>query len=107
MSNKKSNSNKIEPCPCPKEKFQDSKSESTLLEKFNSVDNTIIAFFGNSKLIIGNKSYKLKNYRWFIIIGLLFILFLIVSSIRNDPKQIVPSVPLVVNPVAAPVVVAK
>ena len=108
MSNKKANSNKIkknkvdknkvEPCPCAnkKEKFQDSEGSSSLLQNLNSFDDTIASFFGNSMLIIGDKSYKLKNYRWVIIVALIVFLFLLVSSFRSEPKQVV-----------SPVVVAK
>jgi hypothetical protein len=99
MSNTKSKSNKVEPCPCPKETFQDTSNDLNLLQTLNTIDTTIVSFFGNSKLIIGEKSYNLKNYRWIIIIAILLLLILIASS-----RQTVSPVPIIVNPAGIPIV---
>ena len=111
MTKKKSNSNKVKknPCPCAntKENFKNSDNELTIIDRLNEIDDIVVSFFGNSKLIIDNKSYKLKNYRWFIIITILLLLILLVYSIRSAPHKIASSVPIIVNPVSTPVVLAK
>lgn len=84
---------KSAPCPCgpPKEKFQnieDNSNEFSLADTASTIDDYLIAFFGNSKLVIGSKKYKLKRYRWFIVTFLLFFIILIVLSIKGDPKTV-------------------
>jgi len=75
----------IEPCPCPstKETFKNSEKKS-LIENFNDVDDSLKNFFGNSKLVIGENNYKLKNYRWLIIAIIIGLLILIVLSIKTE-----------------------
>ena len=77
----------IEPCPCPKETFKNSNKNSdeiSLIENFNNVDNSLKNFFGNSKLVIGENNYLLKNYRWLIIAFVIGLIILIAFSYRTD-----------------------
>jgi len=105
--NNKNNKNLIAPCPCgpSKETFQNIEETSddySLADTTTKIDDYLKAFFGNSKLVIGTRKYKLKRYRWFIVTFLLFFIILIVLSIKGDSKTSV--VPEVVKTTVAPTV---
>lgn len=85
-------------CPCEEKQKVETFTNSEALNKISNMDNEIKKFFGNSKLIIGNKKYRLRHYRWLIIIILLSIFVLLLLSFRGETK-IVPSSPTIMVPV--------
>lgn len=106
------------PCPCapskPKkvETFVNAEAENIKVN-LNNIDNSIKRMMGTSKLIVGKKKYKLKKYRWFIVISLLLLLIIMVAAFRCEtpaplPVQgpivisSVPTAPLPSAPLATP-----
>jgi len=99
--NNKNNLKKSTACPCGP------KLQSTNIETFDNssfgfdlkkIDKELRKFFGNTKIIIGRRKYKLKKYRWIIVILLIVLLYLIFTSLGGKesvetPGPVVISVP--------------
>lgn len=91
------------PCPCAPTKskkvetFVNAEAENIKV-KLNNVDNSIKRMIGKSKLVIGKKKYKLKKYRWFIVISLLLLIIIMVAAFRCETPAPAPvQAPLVIS----------
>lgn len=88
--------NKKAPCPCGPiksnkvETFVNAEAESIKVN-LNNIDNSIKKMMGESKLVLGKKKYKLKKYRWFIVISLLVLLVIMVAAFRCETPASVPA----------------
>jgi len=85
LSKKLKNKKKL--CPC-KEKFENepkpaSPSPPASTESpstFTKFDDGLGSMFGNSKLVISNKDYNLRDYRWLILILILAFIILAIKA---------------------------
>jgi hypothetical protein len=99
------------PCPCGPTKsnkvetFVDSEAKAeNITVKINKIDNTIKKMIGKSKLVIGRRHYKLKKYRWFIVISLLLLLIVMVAAFRCEtPSAVTNQPPIIISSMPAPV----
>lgn len=69
-------------CPCKNKERETFKSENITLD-LNRFDKNIESFFGESELIVSNKKYKLKKYRWLILICLLILLYFLINPFKS------------------------
>ena len=82
--------NKKKSCPC-KEKFQEEPKPATPATptspattessfSFTKFDDGLGSIFGNTKLVISDNEYNLKNYRWLILILILAIVIICIKA---------------------------
>jgi len=90
-------------CPCASTKSK-KVGKNNIIEKMDNIDKSIKKMLGKSKLVIGKKKYKLKKYRWFIVICLLLLLIVMVAAFRCETPVPTPiSAPIVVSTIPAPI----
>lgn len=96
--------NKKAPCPCGPNKsnkvetFVNSEAKNIKVN-LNNIDNSIKKMMGESKLVVGKKKYKLKKYRWFIVISLLLLLVIMVAAFRCETSPLPVQGPIVISSV--------
>lgn len=105
--NNKNQMGKITACPCGpalpttnvKETFNNSSFELGL--DFKKIDRKLARFFGRTKIIIGRRKYKLKKYRWVIVIIFVVLLYLIITSFNSKPSIETPGPVVITVPPSA------
>jgi hypothetical protein len=87
-------------CPCgpvlPKKNIKETFNNSSIGFSFKNIDKKLKKFFGKTKIIIGRRKYKLKKYRWFIVIVLIILLYLIITSFSSKESVETPG-PVVIK----------
>jgi len=103
--NKKMNKNKLKKstaCPCgptlPSTNIKETFDNSSFGFDFKKIDKKLKKVFGKTKILIGRRKYKLKKYRWSIVIILIVLLYLIFTSFNGKesvetPGPVVIAVP--------------
>lgn len=105
---KKNNKNQMKKntaCPCgpvlPKKNIKETFSNSSAGFSFKSIDKKLKNFFGKTKIIIGRRKYKLKKYRWFIVIMIIVLLYLIITSFSGKESVETPGPVVITVPPSA------
>jgi hypothetical protein len=88
-------------CPCgpvlPKKNIKETFGNSSDEFSFKTIDKKLKKFFGKTKIIIGNRKYKLKKYRWIIVIILIVLLYLVITSFSSKETVETPTGPVVIT----------
>ena len=103
--NNKNQMKKTTACPCGPElksnKIKETFNNSSFEFDFKIIDKKLKKFFGKSKILIGRRKYKLKKYRWFIVIILIVLLYLIITSFNGKESVETPGPVLITVPSSA------
>jgi len=98
--NNKNQMKKTSACPCGPElqsnKIKETFNNSSFEFDFKIIDKKLKNFFGNTKILIGRRKYKLKKYRWIIVIILIVLLYLIITSFSGKESVETPG-PVVIT----------
>ena len=87
-------------CPCKNKKKETFTNSENITLDLNRFDKNVQNLFGESELIVSKKKYKLKKYRWLILICLLILLYFLINPFKSESLPV--PVPVSV-PVQAPI----